>query len=112
LHVKSLSTGTALTALHVWISDLSKALESREELPPVLGIYTGTRKNKSSPSVIEPYLIEHNAPFQKDNKIYLPTLNCDPTKQAFLYIMVRVFVLLIIQNGKLCGLSFSNKEAN
>ncbi|WJX22961.1 hypothetical protein P8452_12215 [Trifolium repens] len=66
LYVKSLPTGTALTALHVWINDLSKALESGEELPPVLGIYTGTRKNKPS-SVIESYLIEHNAPFQKDN---------------------------------------------
>jgi pentatricopeptide repeat protein len=67
LYVKSLPTGTALTALHVWINDLSKALESGEELPPVLGIYTGTWKNKPSPSVIESYLIEHNAPFQKDN---------------------------------------------
>ncbi|WJX27314.1 hypothetical protein P8452_16145 [Trifolium repens] len=67
LYVKSLSAGTALTALHVWINDLSKALESREELPPVLGIYTGTRKNKSSPRAIESYMIEHNAPFQKDN---------------------------------------------
>ncbi|PNX93196.1 pentatricopeptide repeat-containing protein chloroplastic-like [Trifolium pratense] len=67
LYVKSLSTGTALTAFYVWINDMSKALESGEELPPVLGIYTGTRKNKSSRRVIESYLNEHNAPFQKDN---------------------------------------------
>ncbi|GAU38969.1 hypothetical protein TSUD_378450 [Trifolium subterraneum] len=67
LNVKSLSTGVVLTALHVWINDLTKALESGEELPPVLGIYTWTRKNKSSPIVIESYLIKHNAPFQKDN---------------------------------------------
>lgn len=64
LHVKSLSTGTALTALHVWTNDLSKALESGEELPLVLGIHTA--KNKSSSSVVESYLKEHNAPFEKD----------------------------------------------
>ncbi|CAI8590524.1 unnamed protein product [Vicia faba] len=64
LHVKSLSTGTALTALHVWINDLSKALESGEELPLVLGIQTA--KYKSSFSVVESYLKEHNAPFEKD----------------------------------------------
>ncbi|KAM7264436.1 hypothetical protein ACFE04_002119 [Oxalis oulophora] len=33
---KSLSLGTSLTALHVWINDLSKAVENGEELPPVL----------------------------------------------------------------------------
>ncbi|CAJ2658202.1 unnamed protein product [Trifolium pratense] len=38
---------------------------SGEELPPVLGIYTGNEN--SLLSVIEPYLIEHNAPFQKNN---------------------------------------------
>ncbi|XP_058726646.1 pentatricopeptide repeat-containing protein At4g16390, chloroplastic-like [Vicia villosa] len=64
LHVKTLSTGTALTALHVWINDLSKALESGEELPLVLGIHTA--KNKSSSSVVQSYLKEHNAPFEKD----------------------------------------------
>ncbi|WJX27307.1 hypothetical protein P8452_16140 [Trifolium repens] len=55
LYVNSLLTGTALTALHVWINDLSKALESGEELPPVLGIYTGTWKNKPSPSLSHGY---------------------------------------------------------
>jgi len=66
LHVKSLSTGAALTALHVWINDMSKVLESGEELPSVLGIYTGTWKHKTSPNVVESYMKEHNAPFQKD----------------------------------------------
>jgi hypothetical protein len=29
-----------MTALHVWINDLSKALESGEKFPPLLGINT------------------------------------------------------------------------
>ena len=36
LHLKELSVGAAMTALHVWINDLSKALESGEDLPPLL----------------------------------------------------------------------------
>jgi pentatricopeptide repeat protein len=63
LHVKSFSIVTTLTALQVWIDDLSNALESGEELPPVLGIYTG--KNMSKLRVIQSYLKEHNAPFQR-----------------------------------------------
>ncbi|KAG5011515.1 hypothetical protein JHK86_023776 [Glycine max] len=48
LHLKELSVGAAMTALHVWINDLSKALESGEDLPPLLGINTGQGKHKSS----------------------------------------------------------------
>jgi pentatricopeptide repeat protein len=63
LHVKNLTIGTTLTALQVWMDDLSNALESGEELPPVLGIYT-KKYDKSKLRVIESYLKEHNAPFQ------------------------------------------------
>ncbi|KAJ1420953.1 Tetratricopeptide-like helical domain superfamily [Sesbania bispinosa] len=69
LHLKRLSLGTALTALHVWINDLSKALELGEELPPLLGINTGLGKHKSSDkglaNIFESYLKELNAPFHK-----------------------------------------------
>ncbi|XP_038983511.1 pentatricopeptide repeat-containing protein ATP4 homolog, chloroplastic-like [Phoenix dactylifera] len=69
LHVKSLSLGAALTALHVWMNDLSKALENGEELPPLLGIHTGHGKHKYSEkglaSVFESHLRELNAPFHE-----------------------------------------------
>ncbi|KAK7412736.1 hypothetical protein VNO78_04324 [Psophocarpus tetragonolobus] len=69
LHLKRLSVGAALTALSVWINDLSKALELGEELPPLLGINTGHGKHKFSekvlPTVFESYLKELKAPFQK-----------------------------------------------
>ncbi|KAL3740920.1 hypothetical protein ACJRO7_022099 [Eucalyptus globulus] len=69
LHLKSLSLGAALTALHVWINDLSKALQSGEELPPLLGINTGHGKHKYSDkglaSVFESHLKELNAPFHE-----------------------------------------------
>lgn len=69
LHLKSLSLGAALTALHVWINDLSKALESGEDLPPLLGINTGHGKHKYSEkglaSVLESHLKEMNAPFHE-----------------------------------------------
>ena len=69
LHVKSLSHGAALTALHVWINDLSKVLESGEELPPLLGINTGHGKHKYSEkglaTVFESHLKEINAPFHE-----------------------------------------------
>ncbi|KAM1235982.1 hypothetical protein ACFX2J_005378 [Malus domestica] len=38
----------SLTALHVWINDLSRVLESGEELLPLLGINTGYGKLKYS----------------------------------------------------------------
>lgn len=67
LHLKSLSLGAALTALHIWINDLSKVLESGEEFPPLLGINTGHGKHKYSDkglaSVFESHLKELNAPF-------------------------------------------------
>ncbi|KAK7412737.1 hypothetical protein VNO78_04325 [Psophocarpus tetragonolobus] len=69
LHLKELSVGAAMTALHVWINDLSKALESGEDLPPLLRINTGEGKHKYSDkglaSVFESYLKELNAPFHE-----------------------------------------------
>ncbi|KAH7545374.1 pentatricopeptide repeat-containing protein At4g16390, chloroplastic [Ziziphus jujuba] len=69
LHLKGLSLGAALTALHVWINDLSNTLESGEELPPLLGINTGHGKHKYSDkglaSVFESHLKELNAPFHE-----------------------------------------------
>ncbi|KAF5742844.1 pentatricopeptide repeat-containing protein [Tripterygium wilfordii] len=69
LHLKSLSLGAALTALHVWINDLSKALESGDELPPLLGINTGHGKHKYSDKglagAFDSHLKELNAPFHE-----------------------------------------------
>jgi pentatricopeptide repeat protein len=69
LYLKGLSLGAALTALHVWINDLSKAVESGEELPPLLGINTGHGKHKYSDKglavVFESHLKELNAPFHE-----------------------------------------------
>ncbi|XP_028754963.1 pentatricopeptide repeat-containing protein At4g16390, chloroplastic-like [Neltuma alba] len=69
LHLKSLSLGAAFTALHVWINDLSKTLESGEDLPPLLGINTGHGKHKYSDkglaSVLESHLKEMGAPFHE-----------------------------------------------
>nr|AYM00575.1 pentatricopeptide repeat protein [Salvia miltiorrhiza] len=69
LHLKSLSLGAALTALHVWMKDLSKALENGEEFPELLGINTGHGKHKFSErglaGTFEPHLKELNAPFHE-----------------------------------------------
>ncbi|XVE87637.1 hypothetical protein DITRI_Ditri19aG0003700 [Diplodiscus trichospermus] len=69
LNLKGLSLGAALTALHVWINDLTKVLESGEELPPLLGINTGHGKHKYSEkglaTVFELHLKELNAPFHE-----------------------------------------------
>ncbi|PHU13212.1 Pentatricopeptide repeat-containing protein, chloroplastic [Capsicum chinense] len=69
LHLKSLSLGAALTALHIWMNDLNKALESGEEFPSLLGINTGHGKHKYSEKglagVIESHLKELNAPFHE-----------------------------------------------
>ncbi|KAJ6749384.1 hypothetical protein OIU85_000067 [Salix viminalis] len=69
LNLKSLSSGAALTALHVWVNDLSKALEAGEQLPPLLGINTGHGKHKYSEkglaNVFESHLKELNAPFHE-----------------------------------------------
>ncbi|KAL6990634.1 Pentatricopeptide repeat-containing protein, chloroplastic [Sarracenia purpurea var. burkii] len=69
LQLKSLSLGAALTALHVWMNDLSKALENGEELPSLLGINTGHGKHKYSgkglAGVFESRLKELNAPFHE-----------------------------------------------
>ncbi|WVY94155.1 hypothetical protein V8G54_033243 [Vigna mungo] len=67
LHLKELSVGAAMTALHVWINDLSRELESGKDLPPLLGINTGQGKHKYSDkglaTVFESHLKELNAPF-------------------------------------------------
>ncbi|KAL5700007.1 Pentatricopeptide repeat-containing protein [Ranunculus cassubicifolius] len=69
LQLKSLSLGAALTALHVWMSDLTKALDNGEELPPLLAINTGHGKHKYSDKglagVLESHLRELNAPFHE-----------------------------------------------
>ncbi|KAL6544685.1 Pentatricopeptide repeat-containing protein, chloroplastic [Orobanche minor] len=69
LHLKSLSIGAALTALRIWMKDLSKALESGEELPSLLGINTGHGKHKYSEKGIagffEARLKELNSPFHE-----------------------------------------------
>lgn len=67
LNLKGLSLGAALTALHVWIDDLSNTLESGEDFPPLLGINTGHGKHKYSDKglagVFESHLKELDAPF-------------------------------------------------
>ncbi|GLU20607.1 hypothetical protein SLE2022_367980 [Rubroshorea leprosula] len=69
LHLKGLSHGAALTALHLWINDLSKALESGEELPPLLGVNTGHGKHrytdKGLATVLKSHLEELKAPFHE-----------------------------------------------
>ncbi|XP_059663494.1 pentatricopeptide repeat-containing protein At4g16390, chloroplastic [Cornus florida] len=69
LHLKSLSLGAALTALHVWMNDLSNALKNGEELPSLLGINTGHGKHKYSDKglagVFESHLKDLNAPFHE-----------------------------------------------
>lgn len=69
LNLKKISVGAAMTAFHVWIDDLSKAFESDEELPQVLGISTvpwrHKRSDKDLASVFESYLKELNSPFHK-----------------------------------------------
>lgn len=69
LQLKSLSLGAALTALHVWMNDLTRALEAGEELPSLLAINTGHGKHKYSEkglaSVLESHLKELNAPFHE-----------------------------------------------
>ncbi|XP_004507605.1 pentatricopeptide repeat-containing protein At4g16390, chloroplastic [Cicer arietinum] len=69
LHLKGLSLGAALTAFHVWINDLSKAFESGEDLPPLLGVNTGHGKHRYSErglaGAFESHLKELNAPFHE-----------------------------------------------
>lgn len=69
LHLKGLSQGAALIALHFWFNNLSKAVESGEELPPSLGINTGHGKHRYSDqglaTVCESHLEELKAPFHK-----------------------------------------------
>ncbi|GAU38975.1 hypothetical protein TSUD_378510 [Trifolium subterraneum] len=74
LNLKKLSVGAAMTALHVWLDDLTKVIESGEELPQVLAICTFPWKrnhaDKALASVFESNLKELNFPFDKaTNKI-------------------------------------------
>lgn len=70
LHLRGLSPGAALTALQVWMNDLSKALGNGEELPSILGINTGHGKHKYTEkglaSAFESHLRELDAPFHED----------------------------------------------
>lgn len=69
LKAKGLSHGAALTALDVWIDDVSEALEKGEKLPPILGIQSGHGKHiyegKTLISVLKERLVEMNAPFHE-----------------------------------------------
>lgn len=69
LNVKGLSLGAAVTALHVWIGDLTKTVDSGEEIAPMLGINTGHGKHKYSEKglagVFELRLREMDAPFHE-----------------------------------------------
>ncbi|XP_058723709.1 pentatricopeptide repeat-containing protein At4g16390, chloroplastic-like [Vicia villosa] len=73
LNLKKFSVGAAMTAFHVWIDDLSKAFESGEELPQILGICTVPRRHrqweKDMAIIFESYLKELSAPFHKDTKM-------------------------------------------
>ncbi|PKA61071.1 Pentatricopeptide repeat-containing protein [Apostasia shenzhenica] len=69
LHVRSLSLGAALTALHVWMDDLVSSIKMGEELPPLIGIHTGHGKHRYSEkglaSAFESHLMGLNAPFHE-----------------------------------------------
>uniref|UniRef100_A0A0A9DBE6 Smr domain-containing protein n=1 Tax=Arundo donax TaxID=35708 RepID=A0A0A9DBE6_ARUDO len=70
LHLRGLSTGAALTTLHVWMNDLYTAMQSGGEgLPPLLGIHTGQGKNTYSDrglaGTFEAHLKELDAPFHE-----------------------------------------------
>ncbi|XP_078430067.1 pentatricopeptide (PPR) repeat-containing protein [Wolffia australiana] len=69
LNVRSLSLGAAMTALRVWMSDLWKAMEDGEELPPLLGINTGHGKHRYSDkglaSAFDSELRKLSAPFHE-----------------------------------------------
>ncbi|GAU38974.1 hypothetical protein TSUD_378500 [Trifolium subterraneum] len=67
LNLKQFSVGAAITALHVWLDDLSKAFESGEELPQVLRIcFRHKPSDKDLACLFESYLKELNSPFLKD----------------------------------------------
>ncbi|CAJ2658199.1 unnamed protein product [Trifolium pratense] len=66
LNLKNLSFGAVMTALHIWLDDLSKAFESGEELPQVLAIrWRHKPSHKDLAFVFESYLKELNSPFHK-----------------------------------------------
>lgn len=73
LHVKSMSSGAALTALHMWMNELSRAIENGEELPPLFGINTGHgRYNQPKTrlvNVLESHLRKLNAPFLEEPNV-------------------------------------------
>ncbi|KAL3614930.1 hypothetical protein CASFOL_040591 [Castilleja foliolosa] len=69
LNLKSLSLGAALTALRVWMAELTRALENGEDMPDLLGINTGHGKHKFSEKglagVFEARLQQLKAPFHE-----------------------------------------------
>ncbi|KAF3319997.1 pentatricopeptide repeat-containing protein [Carex littledalei] len=69
LKTKGLSYGAALTAMHVWIDDVSEVLEKGEALPPILGVQCGHGKHfyegKTNISVLKERLVEMKAPFHE-----------------------------------------------
>ncbi|KAK2440068.1 pentatricopeptide repeat-containing protein, chloroplastic [Trifolium repens] len=67
LDLDQFSVGAVITALHVWLDELSKAFELDEELPHVLGIcWRRKPSNEDLACVFESYLMELNSPFYKD----------------------------------------------
>nr|GMC53221.1 pentatricopeptide repeat-containing protein At4g16390, chloroplastic [Ipomoea batatas] len=69
LHLKSLSLGAAVTALHIWMNDLNKTIENGEELPLLLRINTGRGKHVYSEKGLAQGIASHlrvlNAPFHE-----------------------------------------------
>ncbi|GAU38973.1 hypothetical protein TSUD_378490 [Trifolium subterraneum] len=68
LDLTQFPVAAAITALHVWLNDLSKAFEAGEELSQVLGIcFRHKPLDKDLACVFESYLKKLNSPFRKDN---------------------------------------------
>ncbi|XP_057850628.2 pentatricopeptide repeat-containing protein At5g46580, chloroplastic [Cryptomeria japonica] len=70
LDLRSLSFKAAITAFDDWVSNLSKAKKSGEEMPPSLGIQTGRGGHTNSPeqalvALFESHLREIEFPFEK-----------------------------------------------
>ncbi|VFQ82395.1 unnamed protein product [Cuscuta campestris] len=70
LHLKSMSSGAALTALHIWMNELSRAIENGDELPSLFGINTGHGRHNHPETrlanVLELHLRKLNAPFLEE----------------------------------------------
>ncbi|XP_068635097.1 pentatricopeptide repeat-containing protein At5g46580, chloroplastic-like [Aristolochia californica] len=71
LNLRSLSMGAAFTAFQEWMRTLSKAVDRKEELPPLFFIYTGAGTHKHSQGLgnaFAAHLKNLAAPFQKNEK--------------------------------------------